>query len=343
MTESSVSKIAKTVGQLVKCLPTRNKDVIIRRFGLKTGRKETLESIGKGYGITRERVRQIEEYSFAQLVKSAPQFPELEKYTEEARNILNQSGGVAREKDLFKLFSGNEKDSVINASLVLVLTLSSKSVRIGENNNFSSFWALSSDEANNFKKSTASLVDALNKSSKVISQSDFYTFAKNAKVADSVGNFSDKYVNSILAVSKDLGKNIFSEIGLAGWPDIKPRGVRDKAYMVLKRAKNPRHFSDIAKLINTINFSKHKANTQTVHNELIKDNRFVLAEWGYQPGTVKDVLKNILSTSGPLLKGELIAKTMGARMVKENTILLNLQDSKTFKKLENGSYTLKKA
>jgi len=52
MTESSVSKIAKTVGQLVKCLPTRNKDVIIRRFGLKTGRKETLESIGKGYGIT---------------------------------------------------------------------------------------------------------------------------------------------------------------------------------------------------------------------------------------------------------------------------------------------------
>lgn len=40
------------VGQLLAVLNTRNRDVISRRFGLKTGKKETLESIGQSYGIT---------------------------------------------------------------------------------------------------------------------------------------------------------------------------------------------------------------------------------------------------------------------------------------------------
>jgi len=41
-------------------LPSRTNNIIERRFGLKEGKRETLESIGENYGITRERVRQIE-------------------------------------------------------------------------------------------------------------------------------------------------------------------------------------------------------------------------------------------------------------------------------------------
>jgi len=89
-----------------------------------------------------------------------------------------------------------------------------------------------------------------------------------------------------------------------------------------------------------------------VHNELIKDKRFVLigrgtyglAEWGYKAGTVKDVLVDLIRSSGkPLAKAELVSQVLNHRLVKENTILLNLQDSKVFKKTENGAYTLREA
>src|SRR3989338_4983447 len=92
------SAVTKTVANLIKNLSARNKDIISRRFGLKNGKKETLESIGKGYGITRERVRQIEEFTLAQLSKGSPDL-EVEKHATLARNILNENGGLMKVKD----------------------------------------------------------------------------------------------------------------------------------------------------------------------------------------------------------------------------------------------------
>jgi DNA-directed RNA polymerase delta subunit len=140
-------------------------------------------------------------------------------------------------------------------------------------------------------------------------------------------------------------------MGLVSWPQIHPKGVRDKAYLVIKKAGNPQHFSQIAKLINQAKFDTKKVNVQTVHNELIKDKRFVLvgrgmyalAEWGYKAGTVKDVLTDILRTHGkPLPRADLVTKVKDVRLVKENTILLNLQDSSTFVRDGNGHYVLRK-
>ena len=54
---------AKIISYLIntKYLTDREKEVLMLRFGLKEDRKEyTLEEIGQKYGITRERVRQIE-------------------------------------------------------------------------------------------------------------------------------------------------------------------------------------------------------------------------------------------------------------------------------------------
>ena len=86
----------------------------------------------------------------------------------------------------------------------------------------------------------------------------------------------------------------------------------------------------------------------TTHNELIKDDRFVLvgrglyalSEWGYTAGVVKEVLKEILENEGPLSREEIIDKVRKERYVKDNTILVNLQDANLFKKLANGHYTI---
>src|SRR3989338_2536141 len=152
--------VTKTVANLVKSLSARNKDIISRRFGLKNGRKETLESIGKSYSITRERVRQIEEFTLTQLSKGTPNL-EVEKYATLAKNILNENGGVMKEKELFKAFSGSDAESVLNSSLVFVLTLDKDLVKFNDNDNFHSFWAANSNVLNNFKNMASSCGNVL--------------------------------------------------------------------------------------------------------------------------------------------------------------------------------------
>ena len=341
---SSNNAITKTVALLVKNLSVRNRDIVSRRFGLKTGKKETLESIGKSYGITRERVRQIEEFSLAQLSKAVPGVPDVSKYVSLAKDILGGNNGVMRESDLFKAFSGTDKENVINASLVFVLTLAGGPVRLGESEQFYSFWALNKNSAEAFVSNATTLVGSFNKNERAVSSADLGSFAEKSGA-------SSKDLNVLMGLSKELGRNVFGEVGLVSWAEVKPKGVRDKAYLVLKRESKPKHFSEIAKLINTTGFSAKRANVQTVHNELIKDSRFVLvgrglyglSEWGYRPGTVKEVLVDILRSSKSLPKAELVAKVLDARVVKENTILLNLQDSKVFSKRDDGSYALRKA
>ena len=92
-------------------------------------------------------------------------------------------------------------------------------------------------------------------------------------------------------------------------------------------------------------FDKKAYNSNT-HNEIINDKKFVivsrglyaLSEWGYLSGVVKDVIKKVLDKNGPLTKEDIIQKVLKERYVKENTILVNLQNSKLFKKDKEGRY-----
>jgi DNA-directed RNA polymerase delta subunit len=147
-------------------------------------------------------------------------------------------------------------------------------------------------------------------------------------------------------MSKVISKNPLGEWGKTESPNIKIKGMRDYAFLVIRRHGSPIHFREVAKTINEV-FGK-KAHVATTHNELIKDPRFVLvgrglyalAEWGYLSGVVKDVIKKVLDKHGPLTKEEIIDKVLKERYVKENTILVNLQNTKVFKKDKEGRYSL---
>ena len=250
------------------------------------------------------------------------------------------------------MVSGSDKDSVANASLVFALTLEKELVRSADNDHFHAFWARDNRTMESFRGQVASLVSVLQSHGAVLPSAKLVSLAQEKSVFTLDGaSFNDRHLATISAVCKDLGSNIFGQMGLTYWTQIRPKGVRDKAYLVIRQAGAPQHFSQIAKLINVAKFDSKKVNVQTVHNELIKDKRFVLvgrgmyalAEWGYKAGTVKDVLVDILKSHGkPLPRVDLIAKVGAVRMVKENTILLNLQDSGTFTKDENGHYHLRK-
>ena len=140
--------------------------------------------------------------------------------------------------------------------------------------------------------------------------------------------------------------------GLKDWPEVNPKGIKDKAYIVLKGEEMPLHFTQVAALINSSDFfsSNKTVIHQTVHNELIKDPRFILVgrglyalkEWGYEPGIVRDVIyREIKGSRKPLPKEEIIKKVLNQRKVQPSTILLNLQNKKYFAKTPKGLYTIR--
>jgi len=59
--------LAEAVRNVLADLSERERKVVCLRFGLEDGQPRTLEEVGKAFGVTRERVRQIESKSLAKL------------------------------------------------------------------------------------------------------------------------------------------------------------------------------------------------------------------------------------------------------------------------------------
>jgi hypothetical protein len=151
-----------------------------------------------------------------------------------------------------------------------------------------------------------------------------------------------------LSISKRVGFNIFGHLGLTEWPEISPKTVRDKIYLVMKTEKKPLHFTELTALINRSKFDEKNAHLQTVHNELIKDDRFILVgrglyglrELGYEPGTTGEIIARLLKKERVLSANQIIDLVLKRKVVKENTVLLNLQNKYLFRRLNDGKYSL---
>jgi hypothetical protein len=156
------------------------------------------------------------------------------------------------------------------------------------------------------------------------------------------------HVAALASVSKNLA-HLKDRWGLTKWPTVNPKNIRDKIYVILQDTGKPMHFSDIAKAIKKSDFKRKDVTTQAIHNELIKDARFVLIgrgiyalkEWGYDKGTVADIITDILKKEGgPLHRDEIVKRVLKHRQVKETTILLNLQGKPQFKRVAKATYSL---
>lgn len=333
--------------EIVKVASPRVREVIEKRFGLRTISYQTLEAIGQNMGITRERVRQIEALGLRQLANKNILEP-IKAVFELIEKHLAVYGGVRSEnrflKELTELFSLKEKnkENLINFTLALGR---GRFVYFKETPAWQAAWALGDSH---YKKAIAlasALKEKLANQNLLLQSKDLFKTA--AGFADK--NLTEQSLESYIELCREISQNPFGEWGLISSPEVSPRGVKDKAYLVFKKEKKPLHFTDVANLINKTVFSERIAHPQTVHNELIKDPRFVLvgrgtyalSDWGYEPGTVRDVLVSILKNSGKGLTKEEIVKTMQSkRLVKENTILLNLQNRKVFKKTGDQRFTL---
>ena len=319
----------------------REKEIISRRFGL-SGTKETLEQIGEMLSITRERVRQLEKAILIRLQISAEEnkIPELAAAEKILIRNLAEMGRVAKISDLADKVYGKATSSKERTGIYFIATFSKSLTVIEENDRYNA--AVGIAEYGN-EKSLRSKVD------------EIVTIIKENKKPMDIDELYNKlnyehpdHIKAVASISKLLA-SLNGVWGLAKWPSVNPKNIRDKIFVILETKKEPMHFSDIAKEIADSKFKRKNVTIQAIHNELIKDSRFVLIgrgiyalnSWGYSKGTVSDIIKSILEKSAkPLTREEIVKQVLKNRKVKETTILLNLQNKKLFKKVDKNSYTL---
>ncbi len=333
------------VKTLLAALPSRRmRNVIEKRFGLKGGRVFTLDAIGKEYKITRERVRQIEADALKHIEKKSATLEFVPLFDAMAL-FLKERGGVMAEREILSSMT----DAKFKSHVALLLDVAGGLFHyFPEDDFFHARWALNRDAALSAEKVVEKLVNGLESHGRPVSHENLISLLSESARAVVGASLPDHVLLSYFGISKLIQKNPYGEFGIVSWPSISPRGVRDKAYVVITKAEKPLHFREVAEGINHAGWSKRKAHPQTVHNELIKDARFVLVgrglyallEWGYEPGAVREVLVSILKTNGALMREDIVKKVLEKRFVKEATVLLNLQNKSLFKKTDEGKYSL---
>jgi len=324
--------------ELLQDIEPRKRKVLEKRFGLSDEDPLTLQAIGDELGITRERVRQIENDSLSWLRERRSSV--LNKPLQTLLDYLESYGGLREETMLLEEL-GEDK---FQNHILLFLNLGDNFTRFKETDDFFTLWATEEEKWNQAVEVVEALIKELEKRNDLMEAKELEEKAP-LKVEEPV-------LISYIDISKNIFKSPFGYYGLANWPEVKPRGLRDNAYLVLKKEGRPLHFRDIAELIGKLPNSSGKVLPESVHNELIRNENFVLIgrgiyalkEWGYTPGTVREVITDILrSSKKSLTKDEVLKKVLAKRNVKESTVLLNLQNREYFSKDKKGKYTLAKS
>lgn len=318
----------------------REREIVARRFGL-FDRKETLEQIGELLGITRERVRQLEKSVVARLKSLAGQgqLTHIQEVEATLLEQLHQMGEAARVSDLSACVTA-ENTRTDQSRIAFLAELCPSLVVIEDNDHyFHAVGVRAVHDEKAMKSGVAKLVETIKKMGEPGMITDI------AKVA---GIAHPDQARALASTSKDLA-TLNNRWGLVKWPMVNPKNIRDKIYVILKEHGKHLHFNEIAEAIKQSDFKRKDVTTQAIHNELIKDKRFVLIgrgiyalrEWGYKRGTVADIIAEVLREAGePLHRDEIVKRVLKSRFVKETTILLNLQGKTQFKRVAKATYEL---
>lgn len=341
-------KPSEVVKEILSLLKERDRLILTHRYGLEGFETKTLAAIGQEQNLTRERVRQIEKDLIKHLKKTSLQKQSFASAKDFLLNIITEHGRIIAEESL--LMHLNIQDPKEKNALIFILHLIEELDHF-IHQNYRKAWVsvlFKADLLDNFTENSKSIISQ--KNAPLEADEFLENFKKTQFFTENQSELTDKVILNYLELTIHIEKNVFGHWGLSLWKEVKPKDVGDKAYLVMKHHKKPEHYSEITEMINKAKFDSRKAYKETVHNELIKDQRFILigrgiyalSEWGYKPGVVSDVIIEILRQSGsqPLSKEKIIDEVLKKRMVKKNTILVGLSNKKLFKKVGKNAYAL---
>jgi len=344
--QNTTMDLSQILEELFLVLSQKEKEVVTRRFALTGSSRQTLEKIGQHFDVTRERIRQIESIALQKLRRTIGN-TKLKHVNELAKQVLEKNGGVKLEKALIaEVLNLIHSVSEVDGNIIRLSLAVDESVRQERTSNLKPFWhstKISTSEINSVADKAASV---LSKQKDIVDEERLVNMVR-AALANAGKNFKAEAIAAVLELDPKL-KKTEEGWGLMSWRHINPRSLRDKALIVMRDIQKPIHFVEIANKISDYGFDKKVVTVQAVHNELIRDDKFVLIgrglyalrEWGYTEGTVADIIEDLLSKKSPLSKEEIIRGVLKQRQVKKGTISLNLQKTPWFERVGRALYKL---
>jgi len=336
-TETNFDYTATAAAILGALRNERDRQIVSQRYGLGLPKRHTLEKIGSEFGITRERVRQIEKAATAKL-KQHPS-AELKAIDGILRRHLSEQGDIGLLDEVAGTLGATTPAQ--RAYITFLANLAPNVELIEEGDHYYAALALlPAYDRKRIDDITKQLISHLETQKKPTRIDALH------RAID--GDLPQATVKQVARISKRLA-DLDDHWGLSHWPAVNPRSIRDKTYLILGKTGKPLHFTDIAHNIGSLGSRKRDVTVQAVHNELIKDPRFVLvgrgiyalSEWGYTPGTVADIIGEVLRADSPLHKDEIVKRVLKKRHVKTTTIVLNLQEKDQFVRVAKATYALK--
>ncbi len=338
----------------IKKLQPRSRDVLALRFGFDRPETLTLAAIGEKYGITRERVRQLEAAAIAEITRKLKAAGVTEQFVRLASAALAETGGVRREDVLLDALRESMgvggKPALARNRVRFLLESSNAFGYVPEDNAWHAFWYAAKKDRDRAAGAVARLAALFTGQRAVLAGAGAGAAERIIRECAKEEGLAFSVAAQYAAISKRFGTNAYGDFGLTGWPEIRPRTARDWSHLVLRKVGKPLHFSEVSRLVNKMR-KERNVHHQTVHNELIKDERFVLVgkgmyglrEQGYVPGVAREVIHRLLKTHGPLPSREVVKRVLQERFFKPQTVLINLQNKKHFVRLDSGEYTIREA
>lgn len=324
--------------------PKRTRDIVGARFGFFQEKVAplTLDAVGKNYFVTRERIRQIIEQVFREMHERYADH--LQHSIEHILFTVRAKSGIIKEEDLLRiLFLDDWRER--RAIAFLLEYMRGRFLKDEKRRSLDGIVALADFNLEHFEKTVDFVYQILDQRKSTMPLQEIYCTLNDFGVERAF-----EELESYLMAASRVQRNAFGDWGIVTWPSITPRGMRDRARLVLSHEGKPVHFREIARKIDEygLNKSNRLTNVQTVHNELIKDESFVLVgrgmyalrEWGFDDGTVKEVIEQVLKQAGkPLSKEEIFERVSKMKNVKKTTVFINL--SHFFVRSAKNTYRVK--
>jgi predicted Zn-ribbon and HTH transcriptional regulator len=343
-TSTSLPEIKDNIEKMLLLLSTKERSVIEKRFSLNKSKKYTLEEIGKDFGVTRERIRQIERNALQKLKRNIQNFTAYTVNSIGYQFLIENGGIISEDKMLSRVMSQMKRGNI--SEILLILSLDSKFDRLTNTILCKPYFKLKEIKKEQIDSIADLAEDILAKKKHMMDITEIMPLIEEA--GSYLPELNEKMLMSIFDIYKKT-KLIDDKVGLMAWRDINPRTLRDKIYYVLRKQDKPTHFAEIANLIVNENFDKKTANMQAIHNELIRYDEFILIgrgiyalkEWGYEKGTVADIITQVLQKNESLSEERIIKEVLKKRQVKPITVILNLKNKPQFTRIGRKQYTLK--
>jgi hypothetical protein len=340
---SAIEDPVEIVAALISLLSSKEQEIIRKRYGLNGEEILTLAAIGDQFGVTRERVRQVQCYAIKKMQRNAKN-THLRLLHDWLANFLKDAGNIITESELdralLKKFPEyGEKLQELKLACILDETVTQEYNKV----DFVPHFRASDIAFGEVKKVCNTAIKAMRKEGDLMSAN---------QLIDALGSDAENMSKKCLLASLKLDRRIVvgeNGLSLKAWRHINPKTLFDKILFVLSESSEPMHFSEIAEKIKKENFDDKSVSVQAVHNELINNSLFVLIgrgiyalkTWGYKEGTVSDVIESILEKSGPLHLKDLTQEVLQRRKVKPITVQINLNSKKhKFRKNQHGMYEL---